>query len=207
MPKNYILVDFENVQPTNLSLLNEVDESVAEFNVLVFVGAKQATISFDFAADIQNMGAKAEYVKCSVTQKNAADFLLSYHLGRLIHDQPDAYFHIISKDKGFDSLVTHLREQKHKVYRHDDISEIYMVSKYTKPVIVSPAKVVINHADNVIVNLKGRGSSKPRKVKTLKSTIANLIKGDTDASAEKVFNTLVWGKVVIVDGEKVSYNL
>ena len=204
MPKNYILMDYENVQPDNFSLLGEIEPSIAEFDVLVFVGAKQATISFDFALSIQNMGIKAAYVKCSVTQKNAADFLLSFHLGRLIQIDPDGYFHILSKDTGFDSLVTHLREQKHKVHRLVDISEIFIVSKYVKPVAVMPAKVVISHADNVIANLKGHGSSKPRRVKTLKSTIANLIKGDQDASTEKVFNTLVRSKVVIVEGEKVS---
>lgn len=207
MHKNYVLIDYENIQPDNLSLLGEIDPSTAEFGVLVFVGAKQATISFDFAANIQNMGIKAAYVKCSVTQKNAADFLLSFHLGRLIQIDPDGYFHIISKDTGFDSLVTHLREQKHKVHRHVDISEIYVVSKNVKPATAMPTKLVINHADNVIVNLKGRGSSKPRRVKTLKSTIANLIKGDSDANADKVFNALVRRKAVNVDGEKVSYNL
>ena len=207
MPKNYILIDFENVQPSNLALLSKVEASIAEFNVLVFVGAKQATISFDFAAGIQNMGTKAEYIKCSVTQKNAADFLLSYHLGRLIQKEPDAYFHIISKDTGFDSLVTHLREQKHRVYRHLDVSEIHPVSKLVKPAVVPPAQANCEHSDKVIENLKGRGASKPRKVKTLKSTIANLIKTDPKANADKVFNALVRRQVVIVNGEKVSYKL
>ena len=218
MPTNYILIDYENVQPSNLSLLNEVDTSVAEFNVLVFVGAKQATISFDFAAEIQNMSAKAEYVKCSVTQKNAADFLLSYHLGRLIQLEPDGYFHIISKDTGFDSLVTHLCDAKHKVYRHVDICEIAIVAKQTN-VLQKQTNVLqkqtnalqkntwVSHSENVVANLKGHGASKPRKVKTLKSTIQNLIKSDPDADADKIFNALVRRKVVIVEGEKVSYDL
>lgn len=207
MAKNFIFIDFENVQPGNLHLLKDVDTSVAEFNILVFVGAKQATIPFDFAEQIQNMGSKAEYIKCSVTQKNAADFLLSYHLGRLIQSEPEAYFHIISKDTGFDSLVLNLREQNQRVQRHKDIYEISVVSKHANLAEALCPKASINHLETVIANLKGRGASKPRKVKTLKSTIANLIKADPSAKSEKIFNTMVKRKVVIVEGEKVSYNL
>ena len=164
------------------------------------------------------MGASAKYIQCSVTQKNAADFLLSYHLGRLVEADPKAYFHIISKDTGFDSLVTHLRDAKHKVYRHVDICEITVVEKQTnvlqtqtnvlqKPTNALQKNTWVSHSDKVIENLKGRGASKPRKVKTLKSTIHNLIKSDSDANADKVFNALVRRQVVIVDGEKVSYKL
>jgi hypothetical protein len=209
----------------NLGLLKDVDATIAEFHVLVFLGAKQKTISADFAQSLQSMGASAKYIQCSVTQKNAADFLLSYHLGRLVEADPGAYFHIISKDTGFDSLVTHLRDAKHKVYRHVDICEIAVVAKQTNAlqkqtnVQQKPTNVLekqtnvlqkntwVSHSENVVENLKGRGTSKPRKVKTLKSTIQNLIKSDPDANADKVFNALVRRQVVIVDGEKVSYKL
>jgi hypothetical protein len=204
MPINYILIDFENILPLNLALLDEVDPKLAEFHVLVFVGAKQKTISFDFAQSVQNLGKRAQYIQCSVTQKNAVDFLLSYHLGRLIEADPKAYFHIISKDTGFDSLVMNLLETNHKAYRHTDISDMYIVSKTGGQ---PEKKIPTGHVKTVVDNLKGRGSPKPVKVKTLKNTIANLIKADPKANAENVFNTLVKQKFVIVDGEKVSYNL
>jgi hypothetical protein len=44
MRTNYILIDYENVQPKNLSILKYHD-----FRVIVFVGASQTKITFELA--------------------------------------------------------------------------------------------------------------------------------------------------------------
>ena len=51
MATNYVLIDFENVQPKNLEILAE-----HPFKVYVFVGANQTKVSFDQAAAMQAMG-------------------------------------------------------------------------------------------------------------------------------------------------------
>ena len=44
MKKNYVLIDYENVQPKNLGVLKGHD-----FKVMVFVGANQTKIPFELA--------------------------------------------------------------------------------------------------------------------------------------------------------------
>jgi len=108
MRTNHVLVDFENVQPASLMAL----VSEPAFKVLVFVGASQTKIPFEFAASMQALGDNASYVKISGNGSNALDFHVAYYIGRLAAGDPTAYFHIISRDTGFDPLITHLKAQK-----------------------------------------------------------------------------------------------
>jgi len=51
LPTNYVLIDFENVQPKNLEVLSN-----HPFKVFVFVDASQAKLSYDLAAAMQQLG-------------------------------------------------------------------------------------------------------------------------------------------------------
>jgi hypothetical protein len=119
MKTNYVLIDYENVQPPDLSALEQ-----EHFRVLVFVGSHQTKIPFETAASLQRMGANAEYVKASGIGPNALDFHIAFYLGELIAKAPEAYFHIVSKDVGFDPLVKHLKARKLFATRVNEIGEI-----------------------------------------------------------------------------------
>lgn len=54
MKKHYVLIDYENVQPEALGILD--DEA---FHVIVFVGANQSKVSFEVASALQRMGNRA----------------------------------------------------------------------------------------------------------------------------------------------------
>ena len=58
MRTNYVLIDLENVKPASFEFINH-----DHFRVVVFVGAKQAKVSFDFADSLQRLGGKAEYIR------------------------------------------------------------------------------------------------------------------------------------------------
>ena len=47
-------------------------------------------------------GENGQYVKISGNGKNALDFHLAYYVGELATNDPEVYFHVISKDTGFD---------------------------------------------------------------------------------------------------------
>lgn len=66
MATNYVLIDYENVHPSNLEVLGQ-----HPFNIIVFVGAAQAKIPFDLAAAMQPLGKTAQYIKIAGTGKNA----------------------------------------------------------------------------------------------------------------------------------------
>ena len=159
---NYVLIDLENVQPASLAGL-EADF----FKVLIFVGASQTKIPFELASAAQRLGERAAYIKIAGNGINALDFHIAYYIGRLSQQDPTAYFHIISKDTGFDTLIQHLKAQKIGVVRSKDIDDIPLFK-------AANSKSLQEKAAFVICNLKQRGASKPRTVKTLSSTILSL---------------------------------
>src|SRR6185369_111941 len=107
MRTNFVLIDSENVKPENIEKLKH-----EPFRVVVFVGANLKRLDFPIAKAVQSLGSKGEYVQISGHGPGALDFHIAYFIGKLAAAHPDAYFHIISKDKGFDPLIKYLKEQK-----------------------------------------------------------------------------------------------
>lgn len=116
---NHVLIDHENVQPAALGLLDRSD-----VRIWIFLGASQTKLSADLAMAAHAMGSRVRYVRISGNGSNALDFHIAYYLGQLASQQPDAFFHIISRDTGFDPLLTHLRADKRKAYRVADIAAL-----------------------------------------------------------------------------------
>lgn len=196
LPTNYVLIDFENVQPKNLEIL-----ASHPFKVFLFVGANQAKVSFDLAEAMQELGEKAKYIKISGNGKNALDFHIAYYIGELATQDPNAYFHIITKDTGFDTLIKHLKSRKIRVQREKDLAEI--------PILQLSITTNSNEKIAAIIkNLSGRGQSRPRKVKTLANTINSLF---TEKLEEKELMSLVKQlekhKYIVVSEGNVSYKL
>jgi len=196
LPTNYVLIDYENVQPKNLEILAN-----HPFKVFVFVGANQAKVPFDLAVAMQQLGDCARYIKISGNGPNALDFHIAYYIGELATLDPKGYFHIISKDKGFDPLIKHLKVRNIRVLREKDLAEI--------PVLrISNATNSDEKITAIIKNLSGRGQSRPRKVKTLTNTINSLF---TENLEEKellsIVRKLQEQKYIVVNENNVSYKL
>lgn len=119
MKNNYVLIDYENVQPKNLEILKG-----HEVSVKVFVGEKLAKVPFDLASAMQALGDRGEYIKISGNGPNALDFHIAFYIGQIAAEDPDAYFHIISKDKGFDPLISHMKTNHILGMRERDIADI-----------------------------------------------------------------------------------
>jgi hypothetical protein len=107
MKTNYVLVDFESVQAHPQVGAQFADE---HFRLILFMGANQARIDVALAKALQPLGQRAEYVTIGGAGRNALDFHIAYYLGKLAAAQPDAYFHVIAVDKGYDPLLAHLKE-------------------------------------------------------------------------------------------------
>lgn len=196
MPTNYVLIDFENVRPNNLELLSK-----HPFKVFVFVGANQAKIPYDLAAAMQQLGDDGVYVKIGGSGKNALDFHLAFYVGELAAKDPKAYFHIISKDTGFDPLIKHLKARGIQIQREKDLAEI--------PVLrVSTATNIDEKIDAIVKNLAARGHSRPRKEKTLANTINSLFtKKLEEKELKSLVNELQKRKYIAVSEGSVSYKL
>ena len=196
MKTDYVLIDFENVQPKDLSLL-----AGHPFKVMVFVGANQARVPFELAKALQAMGENAEYVQISGSGRNALDFHIAFHLGELASKDPEAYFHVISKDTGFDPLVRHLKERGIHVRRSRDLAEMPILG------ITSP-KDPDERIEAIVKNLASRGHSRPRRRKTLASSINSLFMMKLgESEVDGLIEALEKRGVIAIEDGKVSYNL
>ena len=197
MRTNVVLIDFENVQPASLASLEQ-----AHYRVVVFVGATQAKLPFDVVSAIQRMGDRGEYVKISGSGPNALDFHIAYYIGRMSAQDPTAFFHIISKDAGFDPLIHHLKTKHIFAVRSATIEDMPLVKAGTKQSAGERAGVYVEQ-------LRQPKSTKPRTERTLGRAIAaffgkqKLSDGEISAIIASMQQD---GFVRIVEG-KVAYAL
>jgi len=199
---NYILIDYENVQPKNLAILNgDPLKADYRFKVIVFLGANQTKLKTDFADSRQALGNDGKYVRIAGNGPNALDFHIAFYIGKLAERDPDAYFHIISKDTGFDPLIKHLRMLKIRAGRNKALSEIPLNR-------ISNASSLDVKIDAIVKNFTARGQSRPRKLQTLENSIKALFfKKIDEAESRGLIEELRKRKYVVVDNGKVSYRL
>lgn len=196
MKTNYVLIDYENVQPSDLASLQH-----EHVRVVVFAGPHQTKIALETADALQRMGTNAEYVRLSVGGPNALDFHIAYYLGLYAAKEPTAYFHIVTKDTGFDPLIQHLKERGVQVRRVKTVGEIPL----PKPATPTPSP---DRLSAVVTNLRKRGTARPRTVSTLTSTIGDVFgKKLTAAEVSSLVSDLKKKGIVKVDGTNVTYSL
>jgi hypothetical protein len=195
-PTHIVLIDCENVQPKDLLLLQG-----GPFSVKLFLGQNQTKIPVEWAAALQPIS-DVEYITLSGAGPNALDFHIAYCLGDLSCREPAAHFHIISKDKGFDPLIKHLRDRNVHVRRSACIGEIPC---FGRPKLSPTVEAQI---ETVIADLDRRKSAKPKKLKTLLGTIDALFKKKTsEAQLRALVDALSERGFIQVDGDKISYRL
>ncbi|KAB2900281.1 MAG: hypothetical protein F9K31_05490 [Dokdonella sp.] len=197
MKVNYVLIDFENTQPSSLGLLDGEN-----LRVRLFVGAAQTKLPIDLATAMQRLGDRAEYVRISGNGRNALDFHIAYTIGWIARqDGADAFFHIISQDTGFDPLIAHLKSQGIFAKRSASIEEIPILKSLTD----APKD---DQANAVIERLRGMSKNRPQKDKTLRAAITNWFGKTLDANAlERIVGELVRKKAISVESGKVIYHL
>ena len=196
MKINYVLIDYENVQPVMADVL-----AAEQFKVIVFVGASQAKVNFDVVSALQRKGSAAQYVKISGNGRNALDFHIAYYIGQLSTNEPDAYFHVISADKGMDPLIEHLRGKGLRVSRSEEIQAIPILK-------VTDSAPVDDKLSAVIAYLISRGVQRPASMKTLSGSVAALFNPKlADAEVASLLSQLEAQGVFAMAGNKLQYAL
>jgi hypothetical protein len=191
-----VLIDYESVQPQDVSALKQ-----DHFRVIVFVGAHQSKIAFEIAASLQQMGPNVEYVKISGAGPNALDFHIAFYIGQLAGKDPEAYFHIVSKDAGFDPLLNHLKSRKLRALRAKTVGDIPLLK-------VGNARSTPERIAAIVDYLRKQGAAKPRTVTTLTSAIGALfLKQLSPDEVGALLTAMQASGYVSVVGNKVSYSL
>lgn len=116
---HHVLVDFENVQEIDLSVIGRKSVSFT-----LFVGARQTKLSAALVEKLMAHADSVQLVRLQSSGRNALDFTLAYYLGRAVTADPTGEFHIVSGDTGFDPLIDHLRSRHLQVRRHDDCTTL-----------------------------------------------------------------------------------
>lgn len=116
--KKLVLVDYENVTRVNFSILD------ASYEGIIFVGAKQNPPKAVKRKESAHRFTRVTFQKIEGTGKNALDFHIAFHLGRVIERSPATKCFILSKDTGFDPLVSHLNKSGLTCSRITDLMDL-----------------------------------------------------------------------------------
>ncbi|MDM4768548.1 PIN domain-containing protein [Pelomonas sp. SE-A7] len=187
-------MDFESVQPESLASLNH-----DHFKVMVFLGASQAKVPVDLAMSIQRLGERAEYVQISGNGPNALDFHIAFYIGQLAAIDPTAFFHVISKDKGFDPLIQHLKSRKIFAGRSTDIASIPLVKSSS---VKSPHERAVAY----VAKLHEPKVTRPRAMKTLSSSVRSFFQNQlSDAEVSEVIEQMRSSGFITITEGRVAY--
>ncbi|MGH8480379.1 MAG: PIN domain-containing protein [Gammaproteobacteria bacterium] len=196
MRTNFVLVDLENVQPKSIGL-----SYGGPLKIKVFLGATQCKIPLEMVRALQAFGPDVEYIQMDGNGTNALDFHIAYYIGRLAAAYPDAYFHIISKDTGFDPLIKHLKAQRIFCQRSAAVTDIPMIK-------VANAESVPERVDALLDRLIKHKACKPRTLETLRNTIKTCFANKlSDHEIQALLDQLAQRGVIRVSEGKVVYEL
>jgi hypothetical protein len=193
MKNNYILIDYENVQLIDINLLKN-----KPVKVFVFIGAKQNKLPFEFVSSLQVLGENAEYIKISGNGSNALDFHIAFYIGKLAERDANAFFHIISKDTGFDPLIAHLKERKISIQRSESIEEIPLLQ-----IISQEEKIQL-----IVKSIVNRKNARPRTVESLTNAINSLFRKElNDTELRFLVQKLDKLNYIIINDKNIIYNI
>jgi hypothetical protein len=219
-PMNHVFVDFENMHHMDAAVIG-----TKAVNFTILLGAKQTKLDAALVEKLLEHAASVHLVRLSSSNKNAVDFALTYYLGRAVLADPTAYFHIISKDTGYDPLIEHLRSRHVRVRRHVDYTALTfaappkVVPGVAKPPAAKPKaapaapKMTPEGPEDqlalVVARLRKHTTNRPKKKRTLLRHLkSNLGKEATDADAIEVLEKLSkTGYVKVDDNEDVTYQV
>ena len=231
MTIHYILIDFENVQPSaaELGLIRSPD-----CHVRLFHGPHQNKFDTEVVKALQPLGAQVEYVQCDRKGKNALDFRIAFVLGRIVREcegavsplRRRATFAVVSKDGGFDELLGHLRSLGHRAVRAASVNDALRVEKpagpatppTTKakvpasaptPTAAKPKMAAANDPwSRAIANLRDHPRNRPRTPAALQHHLKTLLGKDaTDAKVQSIIARLEREGIVKAMDGKIEYRL
>lgn len=114
-PVNYVLIDDENVPKLDLSSIEG-----RTVHVILLLGPGETKLPVEQMLAMMRHAASTQLIRLEQQGKNALDFVLAFYLGRAVQMHPGAYFHLVSKDTDYDSLIKHLEKQHIRIHKHAD---------------------------------------------------------------------------------------
>lgn len=101
------LVDFENVNQKGVNGVYQLKLTEND-SIIIYYSNSANSLTFELHNELMRTNAKIEYRKITSESKNALDFILVCDLGRLITQNPDEHFYIVSKDGDYDNVIKYV---------------------------------------------------------------------------------------------------
>ena len=198
-PMNHVFVDYENVHAIDLAVIGNKGVT---FTLLL--GAKQSKLDVSLVERMMGNASSVQLLRLLSSGKNALDFALAFYLGKAATADPTGYFHIVSKDTGFDPLVEHLRSRHINVRRHDNFSTLTFAAP-PKPHPSQPDELFTR----VLEHLRKNRPNRPKRKKTLIHHLLALAGNSTTESGvlDLIEKLQKAGHVEIGVKEAVAYHL
>lgn len=197
-PVNYVFVDHENVPLFDWALIGRKG---VYFTLLL---GPQCKLDGAVVEKLLDPAARVHLVRLKSPGPNAVDFALAFYLGKAVNADPSAYFHIITKDTGFNPMIEHLKARHIRVYRHDDCSKLRVASV---PQIESSARSTEELLSLVIPRLQTGSNNRPKRKQRLKNWLLTSCGRSTPATQiDELIDRLCKGGLVIIgEKEAVTY--
>ncbi len=195
--KSILLVDYENVQNIDLSVIQEQD-----IDIKIFVGQSQNKIPIELVQSTQKFGQRVEWIKIEGSGSNALDFHIAFYLGRFSQKMEGVTFLILSKDKGFDPLIKYINKNKGRCQRIQSLLEL---SK-EKDTLMSQNTDSIGKIVEILSKIQK--NKRPRTRKTLRQYIKSLLsqKKLSDQEIDTLIDTLFVQKRISETNNHLTYN-
>lgn len=222
-----LLVDFENIQ--DLDYLKKLRNT--DYEVRVFLGPHQAKLPTALVRQAQPFGSRLQWIQMEGHGKNALDFHIAYTIGLLVTEDRKRRIFVLSKDAGFDPLITYLAKRSIACERIEELGK-FLTTEDTLPAPAKqapPASVVhvekpvpttvpalapektsgkAPHLTEVILHINAiPPRTRPKKPKTLAAHLASHFKKQSSGNdfSLVVKELAKLGKISIT-GDKLSYH-
>lgn len=194
---NYIFVDYESVHEIDLALIEG-----KPVKVWLFIGVQQSKVPVELMTQAHRLHAQVELVQVECAGKNALDFVLAHHTGRQAAADSEGFFHILSKDKGFDALVAYFKSRKVMAARSEVFASLPVLGDVQSLSLQERVQQIRTRLTGMLVG------GLPGKLKKLRSTIrAHFREQLSENEVEAVLQGLRQTKVIKVSNESVSYSM
>lgn len=199
--KNYVYVDYENMG--DLKSFPKIDGAY-----FFFIGANQKTVpkSLVFASNENEV----KWIEIEKAGRNALDFHIAYYLAKN-DSEPNVFHYILSKDKGFDSLIAHVNKTKGSEYvkRIANLNDVAKGNAKNKKDDKIPQKY--ERYERIVKILSDLDqNNRPKSEKTLKNHIRRLLGNNPQSEAETktIIEELYKNNVISKGrGNEISYSI
>ena len=228
MSTQYVLVDFENVQPDLSSLAG------TPYKVKLFVGAKQQEQRhrYSFLKAVMALGGNAELIEITRSGSNAVDMHIAWYIGGLLEREPGARVHVISGDTDFDPLLEFLTARGVSCRRTKSLGELVEAKPPTRaaatrgakgraasapksppPPVKVPSPVKVPASDKLsgvlkhLRSMKDKPTTRTRLAKWIDTHFRQHGGAQPPKTVERTLDELVRLRFVTLDGTTVGYHL